>query len=94
VEEEEEEEEEEVFLKLLPAELFWFRKITTDSHSLTHVNTECPVDRYPKFKVHISEIISKSYEYIPVSISNNELHDFNLIKNNCCPLLGYRKFLN
>ena len=36
---------------------FWYRKITTDSHILAHVNTECPDGRYPKLKINISEII-------------------------------------
>jgi hypothetical protein len=36
---------------------FWLRKITTDPQTLTHVNVECPVDRYPKLKSDISELI-------------------------------------
>jgi hypothetical protein len=36
---------------------FWLRKITTDPQSFAHVNVECPVDRYPKLKSDISELI-------------------------------------
>jgi hypothetical protein len=36
----------------------WFWKITTDPHVLAHVNTVCTFDRYPKFKICISELIT------------------------------------
>jgi len=51
---------------VLPADPFRLRKITTDPH-ITHVNTQCPDDRYTKFKIHISELIADSYEHIPVA---------------------------
>jgi len=37
---------------------FWFRKTTTDSHILVHVNLECPDVRYAELKVYtrISEL--------------------------------------
>jgi len=52
---------------LLLADPFCFRKITTDPHILAHVNVECPDDSYPKLKIYVSELISHSYKYIPVS---------------------------
>ena len=45
----------------------WLRKITTDPHILSHVNMECPDDRYPKLKIFISEIIIDSYQHTPVA---------------------------
>ena len=39
------------------ADPFWIRKITMDPHILAHVNTGCPDDRYPNFKMCISELI-------------------------------------
>ena len=41
----------------LLAEPFWLRKIITDPHILTDVNTVRPDDRYPKLKICISELI-------------------------------------
>ena len=41
----------------LLVDLFWLRKITTDPQTLAHVNVECPVDRYPKLKSDISELV-------------------------------------
>jgi hypothetical protein len=38
-----------------------------DPHILAHVNTEFTGDRYPKLKICITELISDSYEYIPVA---------------------------
>ena len=45
---------------------FWLRKITTDPHILADVNTGCPDGRCSKLQVCISELISDSYQYIPV----------------------------
>jgi hypothetical protein len=45
---------------LLLAKPFWLRKITTDPHILTHVNTVRPYDSYPKLKIYISELILDS----------------------------------
>ena len=44
----------------LLAEPFRLRKITTDPHILTHVNTVRPDGRYPKLKIYISEVILDS----------------------------------
>jgi len=44
----------------LLAEPFELWKITTDPHILTHVNTVRLDDRYPKLKMHISELILDS----------------------------------
>jgi hypothetical protein len=41
---------------LLVADPFWLQKITTDPHIHIHVHTECPDDRYIKFKIYISEL--------------------------------------
>jgi len=49
------------------ADLFWLRKITTDSHILVHVNMECTDSMCPKLQIYISELILYSYEYIPAS---------------------------
>jgi len=38
----------------------WLRKITTDPHSLAHVNTKCSDEMYAKLKTHILELISES----------------------------------
>jgi hypothetical protein len=46
---------------------FWLKKITMNFHIPAHVNTVCPDDRYPKLKPYISQLISDSYEYIPVA---------------------------
>jgi len=46
---------------------FCLRKITTDPHILVHVNVECAVDKEPRLKIYISELISDSYEYITVA---------------------------
>jgi hypothetical protein len=43
------------------------RHAATDPHILAHVNRDCPDERYLKLKIHISELISKSIEYLPVS---------------------------
>jgi hypothetical protein len=43
------------------------RKITTDPHSLAHVNMEFSDDRYPELKIYISEPTLDSYEYIPAA---------------------------
>jgi len=32
-----------------------------------HVNVECPDDRYPKFKIYISELMLVRYKYVPVA---------------------------
>ena len=64
----------------LLAVLFWFRKITTDPHTLAHVNTNCPDDRYAKLKIYIPERISDSEEYVINSLRNNALYDLTLIK--------------
>ena len=52
----------------------WFRQITTDPHTLDHVNTVCVCvcvcvdeDRYTELKIKISELILDSYQYIPVA---------------------------
>jgi hypothetical protein len=37
-----------------------------DPYILAHANTGCPDDRYPKLKIYISDLISDSYQYIPV----------------------------
>jgi len=49
----------------LIAHTFWFQKITMDPHILTHVNTVCLDDRYPKLNICISELILHSYEHLP-----------------------------
>jgi len=51
---------------VLPADLFWLRKITTDPHILDHANIEFTDDRYSKLQIYVSELILDSYEYIPV----------------------------
>jgi len=45
---------------------FWFRKITTDPHILSHVNMECLDDWYPKLKF-TSQLISDRHSRIPVA---------------------------
>jgi hypothetical protein len=35
----------------------WLRKITTDPHTIAHVNINCPDDGYPKLQMCISELI-------------------------------------
>jgi len=47
--------------------LIWFRKVTTDSHILAHVNIECPDDSYPKLKDYISELNLDSNKSIPAA---------------------------
>jgi hypothetical protein len=47
--------------KLLRADPFWLRKITTNPHILAHVNRECADDKYPKLKILKSELILDSY---------------------------------
>jgi hypothetical protein len=42
-------------------------KLTTDPHILAHVNIVGLDDRQPKLKIHVSELILGSYEYIPVA---------------------------
>jgi hypothetical protein len=49
------------------ADPFWLRIMTTDSHILARVNIVCPDDRYPEFKICVSELILDSHEYIPVA---------------------------
>jgi hypothetical protein len=56
-----------VFHAFLLADTFWLGKITTDPPILAAVNLECPDDRCPKLKIYIKEVISDSYEYIPVA---------------------------
>jgi len=51
----------------LLVDTFWFQKITLDPHILAHVNTVCLNDRHPKLNIYISELISLSYEHIPVT---------------------------
>ena len=41
--------------------------ITMDPHTLVHVNTERPDDRCSELKTYILELISDSYQYIPVA---------------------------
>ena len=55
-----------VFFFLI-ADPFWFRKITADPHIISHVNVECPDDRYTKLKICISVLILESYECMPVA---------------------------
>jgi hypothetical protein len=55
------------FPNVLLTDPFWLRKITMDAHVLVKVNTGCPDDRYPKFKICISGLILDSYEYVPVA---------------------------
>jgi hypothetical protein len=43
---------------------FWLRKMTTDSHILAYVNTECPDDRYPELNMCIPELTVDSYQYV------------------------------
>jgi hypothetical protein len=52
-----------MFPKILLAEPVWFRKITTDSHILAHVDVLCPDDGHPKLKINVSKLILDSYEY-------------------------------
>jgi len=42
------------FPNVLLADPSWLRKITTISHIIFHVNTEYPVDWYPKLTIYIS----------------------------------------
>jgi hypothetical protein len=42
-------------------------KITTDPYILAHVNLQCPDDRFPKLKIHISQVTFDSYKYIPAA---------------------------
>jgi len=51
----------------LLADPFWLRKITTYPDILVHVNIERTDDRYKKLQIYISELISDSYEYVPVA---------------------------
>jgi hypothetical protein len=42
----------------------------SDRHSHPYINiiyTQCPDDRYPKLKTNISEMITDSYEQIPIA---------------------------
>ena len=43
------------------ADNFWLRKITTAPHFVARVNIVCPVDRYPKLRICISELILDRY---------------------------------
>jgi len=43
------------------ADPFWFRKITTDPHSLARVNIVCSDDRYPKLQIYMSELVLGRY---------------------------------
>jgi hypothetical protein len=52
------------FSNFLLADTFWFRKITTDPHILTHINED---KMHQEVKIYISEFISDSYEHIPVA---------------------------
>jgi len=38
-----------------------------DLHILADVRMEFPDDRHPKLKIYISELISVSYQYIPLA---------------------------
>jgi hypothetical protein len=49
------------------ADPFWFCKITTNPHTHSHTNIECPEVRCPKLKMYISKLILDSYENTPVS---------------------------
>ena len=52
------------FFFFLLADPFWFRKITTDPHIRTQVNTVRPDDRYPKLKIYISELFLDSSHHV------------------------------
>jgi len=52
---------------LFQADPFELRKITTDPHVLADVSTGCPVDRYTKLQIFISEQILVDFQYIPVA---------------------------
>jgi len=67
-------------------------KITTDPYVLADVNIECPVDRYPKFKIYTSELNLESYEY--QYIRNTALHDLTLFKLNVARFVGTGSFFN
>jgi len=56
-----------LFSKVLLADPFGLRKITTISHNLAHAYVVCPDDRYQKLKIYILELILDSYEYTSVS---------------------------
>jgi hypothetical protein len=43
------------------------RKTSTGPHVLADVNVECPVDKNPKLKIFISELILYRYQYTPAA---------------------------
>jgi hypothetical protein len=47
---------------------FRLRTITTDPHILRHKNIVCPDDRYPKFKIHIPELIFRELRTVPAAV--------------------------
>jgi hypothetical protein len=61
-------------------------------HILAPLNTGRPDDRYPKLKMHISELNLNSYEYIPVA--HLPMQDLILIKMNVARFVGKEIFLN
>jgi hypothetical protein len=55
-----------VFRTFLLGDPIWLRKITTGPYFLADVHIECPDHRNPKLINYVSEIVSDSYEYVPV----------------------------
>jgi hypothetical protein len=53
--------------KLCSQTSFCLRKMTTNPHTLAHINTECPDDKQPELYMYIWERILDSYQYIPVA---------------------------
>jgi hypothetical protein len=51
----------------LPADPSWFRKITSDPHSLLTLSIDNPDDRHPKLKMYISELTLDTHQHTPVT---------------------------
>jgi len=83
---------ERVSQTFLLADPFLIRKISTDPHILGHENTDCPDDRYPKFKMCISEL-NYTARIHTGCIRNNVMHDLTLIKLAVTRFVGTGGFL-
>jgi hypothetical protein len=61
-------------------------------HMFAHVKTVCSDQRYPKFKMYVSELILDSYKYSPVAYV--KLHGMILPSLKFFLLRRYKGFIN
>jgi hypothetical protein len=64
-----------------------------DSHTLAHVNIQCPDDSHSKLKIYISKLILDRKLIHISSIRNNALHDLTLIKMTVARFVGAESHL-